>query len=110
MMIGMDQVKTGLLNYMDQELGRKATGANKFLVYFAMPSIVQNADKMVSKISGNPLFSDVVDENGCIDIDTAYSRAKDAIRKCGTVKIWNVIFSEGDVDSLYQHIMGIGGD
>ena len=39
MMVNLEQVQIGVTNFIDREIGAKATGFKKFGVYFLMPTI-----------------------------------------------------------------------
>ena len=44
MVVSIDQIKNGIKEFVDKEIGSKATGFKKFGIYFMLPSI----NKMVA--------------------------------------------------------------
>lgn len=102
MIVTMEQIQAGLIKYIDTEIGAKATGLTKFMVYFAAPSIPKMVAEKLNEYKENPLFSDVFDESGNIDIDKLYGRAKEAMRKSGKLLIpqLNYFVDENDIDIL----------
>jgi hypothetical protein len=69
MAVTLQQVKAGVNSYVDAELGRKAQGVTKFGVYFMLPRVDKMVDKYYNQAVNNPLFADMFDENGNVDID-----------------------------------------
>ena len=39
MFVNTEQIQMGAMNFVENELGKNATGFNKFMVYFSMPII-----------------------------------------------------------------------
>ena len=72
MAVTLQQVKAGIGNYADAELGRKAQGVTKFGVYFMLPRVDKLIDKYYNQAVNNPLFADMFDESGNVDIDAVY--------------------------------------
>ena len=104
MFVNLEQVKVGLNNFIEQEIARKAVGANKFLIYFAMPVIDKNVEYYVESFSKNGMTKHIFDENSNIDIDVVYNMAKEAIRKSGQFVMYGIVFNENDIDKLYSYI------
>ena len=104
MFVNTEQVQLGTINFIENEIAKKATGANKFIVYFAMPIIAKQINNYVNSFSQNNLTKDMFDENNNIDIDMVYSMAKDAIKKSGQFIIYGIIISENDIDKIYTYI------
>ena len=106
MMVNLEQVQIGVTNFIDREIGAKATGFKKFGVYFLMPTIKKTISDYLLKIKG--FMPDMFDENNNIDLDKFYNIAKDAIRKSGQFEFMGIIFNETDVDKLYSYIKSTG--
>ena len=47
------QVQLGVTNFIDNEIAKKAVGANKFMIYFAMPIINKKIMQYVESYSKN---------------------------------------------------------
>ncbi len=106
MYINAQQIQLGITNYAENEIAKKATGLNKFMVYFAMPIINKKVVQFIDKYSNDPLTKDMFDENNNIDIDTLYNMAKSAVRKSGQFTMYGIIFNETDIDKLYAYMKG----
>lgn len=106
MIVTTDQLRRGLGNYIDAELGQKASGVAKFMVYFSLPSLTANLDSTVDKLRQSPLSAGMFDEGGNIDLDAVHSRAVEAMRKCGSVEMYGIRFRQEDIDRLRDYIEG----
>lgn len=103
-MVTIEQIKRGLANYADKEIGQKATGASKFMVYFAIPSITSGVDGYVDKLRTSPLMAEMFDDGGNVDLHAVHDRAVEAMRKCGCVELAGIRFREADIDRLREYI------
>ena len=103
-MVTLQQVEQGLINYIENEIGQKAVGVNKFATYFLLPQIPKKVEGLFSKYKSNEMFIDYLDENSNIDLDKLYNHSKSAIRKSGQIQLYGIIFSESDIDKLYNYI------
>ena len=106
MFVNIERVQIGLMNFIEEEIAKKAVGANKFITYMAMPIIQKKVEKTILSFSENELTKDMFDENHNIDIDVVYNMAKNAIRKSGQFSVYGVILNETDIDKLYAYIRG----
>lgn len=104
MIVNVQQIQRGIMNYLDIEIAQKSVGVRKFAVYFLMPQLSSNIERLMSSLSGNALIKDMLDANGNIELDTVYNQAKEAMRKCVQIECAGVIFTENDVDMLYNYI------
>lgn len=104
MVANIQQIKNGVLAFTEKEIGQKASGLTKFMVYFIMPKLSKQIDNLALTAKENPITKDFFDTNGNVDIDAVYNSAKDAIKKSGQVEISGVIFNETDIDKLYTYI------
>lgn len=106
MYVNTQQIQIGINNFIDNEIGKKAVGVNKFMVYFMMPIINKKVAQYVSTYATDPLTKEMFDENGNVDIDTIYNMSKSAIQKSGQFVIADIVFTELDIDKLYNYIRG----
>ena len=106
MFVNTEQIQMGAMNFVENELGKNATGFNKFMVYFSMPIIKKKIAQSVNQFAENELTKDLFDDNHNVDIDTVYNMGKEAIRKSGQFVAYGVIFTENDIDKLYNYIRG----
>ena len=104
MLINVQQIQRGLVNYVENEIAKRATGITKFGVYFILPKLSSNTAALVNVLRDNIMFKDMFDENGNIELDAVYNGAKEAIRKSGQIEMYGVIFNESDIDKLYNYI------
>ena len=102
MFVTLEQVQKGIGQYVDVEIGQKATGVKKFGIYFLIPTIKKTAVKYINK--AKEFLPDMFNENGDIDIDALYNNAKFAIQKSGQFEFMDIIFNETDIDKLYTSI------
>jgi hypothetical protein len=108
MNIPIEQVKLGVLNFVEREIATKAVGAQKFLTYMALPIVGATVEKYAKSFHENPATVTFFDENGAVDIDMLYNMAKEAVRKSGQFAVYGVILGESDIDKLYHYIKGGG--
>lgn len=104
MAVTLQQVKAGVNSYVDAELGRKAQGVTKFGVYFMLPRVDKMVDKYYNQAVNNPLFADMFDESGNVDIDAVYDAAKTAMDRTGQIEMYGFRFGRNDIDMLYDYI------
>ena len=102
MMVNLEQVKIGVNNFIDREIGVKAVGKTKFAIYFFSPLIVQKVPKYLNELKD--FAPELFDENNNVDLDRFYGMAKEAIKKSGQFEFAKILFNESDVDRLYSYI------
>ena len=102
MVVNVEQVQAGVLNFIEKEIASKAVGVKKFGIYFLLPTIKNKVVTYLSSVKG--LVPELFDENNNIEIDKVYGFAKDAIKKSGQFEFMGIIFNETDVDKLYSYI------
>ena len=68
-MVTLQQVEQGIVNYVENEIGKKAVGLNKFATYFLLPQIPKKVESLFSKYKDNEMLIDYLDENFNIDLD-----------------------------------------
>lgn len=104
MVVSTEQVKNGIIKYVDAEIGAKSEGAAKFLVYFVLPSIPKKVTDYLGTMRSSGVFNDVFDENGNVELDAFRERAREAMQKCVSVEVMGLAFRESDIDALYEYI------
>jgi hypothetical protein len=108
MFVNTEQIQLGATNFIENEIAKKAVGANKFIIYFAIPIISKKISQYVNKFSTDPIMADMFDENGKVDLDMVYNMAKGAVSKSGQFVYYGIVFNEDDIDKLYASIKGVG--
>jgi hypothetical protein len=106
-MININQVKTALSLYIENEIANKASGLTKFLTYFVLGSMQSKFDDYIKTITENPLFalSDIYNkQTNEIDIEKLYTYAKNAMQKTGSLTMYGIIFKPEDIDILFDYM------
>lgn len=111
-MANLGQVKNGLARYIDREITAKMTGWQKW-VFGAMAGVaLNNTAGIFEQLKQMPVVKmlGVVDANDNIDMDSLYHQFKEQARK-GPITfdvpmIGPMTLNEGDVDKIYNAIMG----
>lgn len=106
MYINKEQIQIGVSNFIENEIGKKAVGFNKFATYFALPIINKKVVNYIDSFAKNPLTKDMFDENQNVNVDEVYNMAKNAIQKSGQFVYFGIVFNETDIDKLYSYIRG----
>lgn len=106
MMVTLEQVQMGVVEFIEKEIGTKATGFKKFGVYFLLPTVKKSVVDYMNKIKA--FMPNLFDENGNVNLDEFYNTAKDAIKKSGQFEFMGIIFNETDIDKLYSYIKHTG--
>lgn len=104
MLVNIQQIQRGVINYVENEIAKKATGLTKFGVYFIMPKLANNTAGLITSLKNNIMFKDIFDDNGNIELDSVYNSSKEAIKKSGQFEMYGIIFNETDIDKLYNYI------
>lgn len=108
-MVNLEQIKLGVISFIDKELGEKSTGGKKFLIYFISPIMIESwVNKYSAKLKS--FTPELFDENNNVDLDRLYNMAKNAIRRSGQFEFMGIIFNETDLDKLFAHIKSIGNN
>ena len=102
MTITTEQFQMALATYFEQEIAQKATGWRKFAAYFVMASYEKKIPDLLRSLSASGL--DFMTPEGNINIDRLYNHSKTAIQKSGQFVLWDIIFTENDIDTLYHII------
>lgn len=104
MIVTIDQLRHGVTNFIDAEIGQRTSGVSKFAIYFALPSITANVDKGIDQLRSSALADGMFDDNGNIDLDAVHARAVEAMRRCDNVEIAGIRFREADINALRDYI------
>lgn len=107
MFVNTEQILLGVNNFIENEIAKKAVGANKFAVYFAMPIVTKKITQYLDNFSSNELTKEMFDEDKNLDLNAIYNMAKKAIQRSGAFVYCGVRFDESDVDKLYTYIRGV---
>lgn len=104
MKISTQQAEIAIMEFIDQEVARKASGFAKFATYFLMGAVQGRVPQIISSLQANPIISmlDVFCEDGHIHLDNVYSWAKSAIERSGAITVLGVTFNAMDVEKLYE--------
>lgn len=107
MLVSTDQIRIGVKKYIENELGQKATGLTKFMIYFMMPSMDKKVVDYVYKMQNNDMFDDMFDENKLIYLDKVYDRAVFAAEKAGNkifIEKFGLSLDRSDLEKIYSYI------
>lgn len=107
-MVNLDQVRNGLLRYIDTEIVSKMGGLKMWGLAFASVMLV---DSYMNQFSGILSQMGLMNQEGMIDLDKVYSQFLDIARAKGSVTenfamIGPVTFTEQDITKLYSCIRG----
>ena len=108
MTITVDQLKSGIKKFIENEIAYKATGLTKFLTFFMIPSIDKEVISMVNRLKESPIFVEFFTQEGNIQIDEVYSRALQAIDKAGKIVIdrFQLALDKSDLEKIYHYSLG----
>lgn len=104
MFVNTERIQIGVTNYIDQEIGSKAVGFQKFATYFVLPKVNKVIEHYMVQFKDNPIMKDMFNENGDVNIDELYSMSKQAVRKSGQFAVYGVLLNESDIDKIYSYI------
>lgn len=106
MNVTIEQVQAGIIKYIDTDIAPRAQGFTKFMIYFAAPSIPKMVSQKLTELRATGMIEDLFDESGNINLEEAYKRASEAMKKSGKVLIkqLNYFADNEDLDRLYAHI------
>lgn len=104
MVIPIQQAEMAIIEYLEKEIARKATGVTKFATYFMIGAMQGKVSKIISSLQSSPIVGmlDVFTEDGHIHLDNVYSWAKTAMERANAVTISGITFNSMDVDKLYE--------
>jgi hypothetical protein len=102
-MVSLPQISKGLITFIEQELIIKATGKQKFIMYFLIPQIPHKVEQLFDQYKENIILNTFIKDDG-IDLEELYYATKSAIQKSGSLELFGIIFNENDIDKLYGYI------
>jgi hypothetical protein len=108
MTVTVDQLKSGIKKFVENEIAYKATGLTKFLTFFMLPSLDKEVSSMVDKAKEVSIFSEFFTPEGNIFLDEVYSRAIQAVDKSGKIVIekFQLALDKGDLEKIYHYTLG----
>lgn len=108
MTVTVDQLKSGIKKFVENEIAFKATGLTKFLTFFMLPSLDREVASMVSKVKDLSIFDEFFTPEGNIFIDEVYSRAVQAVEKSGKIVIdkLQLALDRSDLEKIYHYTLG----
>lgn len=106
MIVTIEQIQAGIIKYIDMELGAKAVGVTKFMIYFFAPSIPKKVVSKLESFREADVNHEFFTEDGGVNLDEVYKRAKSAIERSGKLLIPQIDYfvDTTDVDKLYNLI------
>lgn len=109
MIVSLNQLQMGIIDFIEKEIASKAIGLQRFAYYGASFLVADNAEKVFRAVVDMPIVKQIgfLDENNNIDLDKLYNTAKHAIQKSGKITIGGVILGEDDVEKLYAYIKNV---
>lgn len=111
-MVTVAQVQSGIQKYINNEFLNKLAGVQKWAVDALSAMYLLNSGNIFENLKANPFVAalGVIDEQDHIDIDKLYKHFKAAAGKSpATISVpllGAVTLNEGDVDKLYNYIVG----
>lgn len=112
-MVTKEQFFNGMISYADNEVIPFLPTSAKWGLGALAVIVRKRYDKLLDEISSNAIVRslDIINENGLIDIDTLYEALKSSSSKYGKMQITfpvigTLTFSESDIDSLKNYIVG----
>lgn len=113
-MVNKDQVVTGLVKYIDNEVMPYLATSGKWILGSAVTLSMQNIDDIYNSICQNQYLKllKIVDQNGMIDSYKMTQALKENAQKYGKLQmslplIGTLTFSDQDIDKLRQYIEGV---
>lgn len=107
-----DRVLNGIAKYMDREIYSGMNDWQEVAARMVVARVLNNPN-LETTLMNNPYIKTfaIADENGNIDIDSLYRDLRTVVQNKGKVEVnlplfGKFTFTEGDVDCLYNCIMG----
>jgi len=106
-----DRVIDGLMNYADSEIMVKLPTSGKWIMGTALNVVSQKTNQIFDSLQSNPIVStlDIIDQDGCIDIDTLILAMRSSAERYGNLSvdvplIGKITFTSSDFDRLRSYI------
>lgn len=106
MIITVEQLNAGIVQYIDRVIIPKAPPLTKFLTYFFVPSIPNYINNKVKDFLAMDTEKEFFSDDGNIKLEKVYNRAKQAMEHSGKILIpkINYFVDTDDIDTLYSII------
>jgi hypothetical protein len=113
-MVGVAQIKNGLMAYATQHMMPKMDSKGQFLLGMGLGAVTRKAEELLSGLTGNSIIAAAgYVKDGQIDLDVLYSDAASQMKRQGQL-VWDVpllgrlTFTEQDLRDLRQCILNGG--
>ena len=113
-MVGVAQIKNGLMAYATQHMMPKMDSKGQFLLGMGLGAVTRKAEELLSGLAGNSIIAAAgYVKDGQIDLDVLYSDAVSQMKRQGQL-VWDVpllgrlTFTEQDLRDLRQCILNGG--
>lgn len=105
-MATMEQIKRGMMSYVDDEiLAKMSMGMKKVVLATGFTLAIENADKTLRKNIDHPIIKMLgVVDGDVIDIDQVASVMTRYIPDVG-ISFWNMVFRKSDVENIRSRIL-----
>lgn len=110
-MATMNQVKNGLVRYIDNEILPHLTGAKRIGLGIYTALAAESLEKTIMQYATNPAVAmlDVIDKSGNVDVAKLYKAAApffgDGVKQTLTIPfIGDFSFDRNDLEKLYHYI------
>lgn len=111
-MATMNQVKTGLVKYIDNEILPHLTGAKKIGLGMYTALAAENLEKTIMQYANHPAIAmlEVIDANGNVNAGKLYSAASPYFTEgvkytIGIPFIGDLTIDRNDLEKLYRYII-----
>lgn len=106
MTVSVQQIQTGLSQYIINELAKKKTGPSKFVIHFLDSLLSPSVASYIIQLQKVPMLSQIMfDENGNVHLSALADAARDALEKSGgKIQALGFVFDSTDIDLLLKYI------
>ena len=110
-MVTLEQLQTGLADYVEKELVSKVPGVRKWVLALVATPVILQSGAMIEANKEMLIKAGYITADGMIDIDRIHGELKAIASKTGPVAqsfpiIGTFTFSEADIDTLRTYIGG----
>lgn len=102
MFITGENLGKAIATFIDNELLTKASGFQKVLTAMVGITIAKQGETVVTQYKDILTMLGIVNEEEFIDLDIARKLVVEAFNKTGKITAFGIIFSEDDVNTLYE--------
>lgn len=106
MTVSVQQIQSGVSRYINEELAKKKTGPQKFLIHFLESLLTPSISQTIISLQSVPLLSQTIfDENGNVHLSALTDAARSALEKSGgRIQALGFVFDQTDIDALIKYI------